>query len=51
MFDKISEPLVTQAYRIAKGNQDHAQDIVAMAYCNRESASSRDHRNQTNIGF
>ena len=41
MSDQISEPLVAQAYRIARGNQDHAQDILAMAYCNRESASSR----------
>jgi hypothetical protein len=41
MFDQISEPLVAQAYRIAKGNKDHAQDILAMAYCNHQSASSR----------
>ena len=41
MFDQISEPLVAQAYRIAKGNQDHAQDIMAMAYCNHQSASTR----------
>ena len=41
MFDQISEPLVAQAYRIAKGNQDHAQDIMAMAYCNHLAAASR----------
>ena len=41
MFNQISEPLVAQAYRIARGNQDHAQDILAMAYSNHRSASSR----------
>ena len=41
MFDQISEPLVAQAYRIARGNLDHAQDILAMAYRNHKSASSR----------
>ena len=41
MFDQISEPLVAQAYRIARGNQDHAQDILAMAHCNLQSAASK----------
>ena len=41
MHAAILEPLKTQAMRIAKHDQDLAQDILAMAYANYQSAASK----------
>lgn len=41
MHATILEPLKTQAMRIAKHDQDLAQDILSMAYVNYQSASAK----------